>query len=319
MRRALGSSLRVHPVGLGCWQFSGGRGLVGSFWGRLEQERIRAIVETSLDAGVDWFDTAEAYGQGASERALARALGALQVSKDQVVIATKWNPTLRTSPSIRETFAKREASLRPYEIGLHQVHHPFGLSPVEAEMRVMADLLDQGRIRAAGVSNFSASQVRRAHAALIRRGHALASNQVKVSLLDRSIESNGVLDACRELGVAIIAYSPLEQGLLTGHFHRDPSAIHRRPGARKLLPAFGAKNLERTRPVVEALEEVGNHHGASPAQVALAWVLQFYAPSSVVIPGASSPEQARSNADAARLVLSDEELGRLDRVSREVP
>lgn len=316
--RSLGSALRVSPVGLGCWQFSGGRGLVGSFWGKIEHDVARSIIEASLEAGVDWFDTAEAYGNGASERTLARALSELGVGPGRVTIATKWNPTFRTSPSIRETFSRREEALRPFPVDLHQVHHPFGLSPVEAEMRVMADLLDRGRIRAIGVSNFSAAHTRRAHQALLDRGHGLVSNQVELSLLNRNIETNGVLEVCRELDVTIIAYSPLAQGLLTGKFHRDPDLIRNRPGVRKLLPAFKSASLERTQPVVDALEEVARRHDATAAQVALAWLIQFYEPHVVVIPGASSVEQARRNAEAARLTLSEDELARLDRVSKEV-
>ena len=318
-RRTLGrTALRVFPVGLGCWQFSGGRGLVGSFWGTLPPEQVRAIVEASLEAGVDWFDTAEVYGNGASERALARALSDLGTKPEQVTIATKWNPAMRTSPSIRETFPKREECLRPFSVSLHQVHHPFGLSPVEAEMRVMADLLDRKRLQAVGVSNFSAAQMRRAHDALVARGHVLASNQVRMSLIDRSVETNGVLEMARELGVSLIAYSPLEQGLLTGKYHRDPELIRRQPGGRRLLTAFGKKNLERTHPLVRVLESVAEAHETTAARVALAWVLQFHGDLVVAIPGARSAEQAKSNAAAARLVLTEHELERLDRVSKEI-
>ena len=318
-RRTLGrTAIRVSSVGLGCWQFSGGRGLVGAFWGALPDPDVRAIVEASLEGGVDWFDTAEVYGQGASERALARALSGLGLTPDKVTIATKWNPAMRTSPSIRETFARREECLRPFTIALHQVHHPFGLSPVEAEMRVMADLLDRQRIRAVGVSNYSAGQMRRAFDALKARGHVLASNQVRMSLLDRRIETNGVLETARELGISLIAYSPLEQGLLSGKYHREPELIRRQPGGRRLLTAFGKKNLERTLPMIRVLESVAESHQSTPAQVALAWVLQFYGELVLAIPGARSADQAKRNAAAARLVLSEHELERLDRVSKEI-
>jgi aryl-alcohol dehydrogenase-like predicted oxidoreductase len=303
---------------LGCWQFAGGRGLVGAFWGTLSPEQVRAIVEASLESGVDWFDTAEIYGNGASERALARALSDLGTQPDQVVIATKWNPAMRTSPSIRETFSRREECLRPFPVALHQVHHPFGLSPVEAEMRVMANLIDRERIRAVGVSNFSAAQMRRAHDALVARGHVLATNQVRMSLIDRSVENNGVLEMARELGVSLIAYSPLEQGLLTGKYHRDPELIRRQPGGRRLLTAFGKKNLERTLPLVRVLESIAEAHDTTAARVALAWVLQFHGDLVVAIPGARSADQAKSNAAAARLVLTEHELDRLDRVSKEI-
>ncbi len=309
------TDLRVSAVGLGCWQFSQGRGLVGAFWPAMSEADVDAVVRASLDAGVDWFDTAEAYGRGASERSLARALQAAGRSPGDVVIATKWTPNLRTSPSIRETFSDRVEALRPYAVDLHQVHHPFGLSPVEAEMRVMAGLIEKHQIRAVGVSNFSAPQLRRAHAELTKHGRVLASNQVRFSLLDRSIERNGVLEVCRELGISIIAYSPLGQGLLSGRYHDDPRAI-RQGGLRRFLPAFGAKNLERTVPLLDTLKRVAEEQASTPAEVALAWVLQVHGDLVLAIPGARTSEQARMNARAAELRLTADQVDLLDRASR---
>jgi aryl-alcohol dehydrogenase-like predicted oxidoreductase len=315
-RRLGRTDLEISPIGLGCWQFSEGAGLVGGFWEALPQDRVDEIVRVSLEGGVTWFDTAEAYGKGRSERALARALQAAGKRSGEAVVATKWQPFGRTARSIAATIGDRAEALAPYPIDLHQVHHWAGLSFVEAEMRAMADLVRAGRIRAVGVSNFGASRMRRAHAALAKRGLPLASNQMKYSLLDRRIERNGILAAAKELGVTIIAYSPLEQGILSGKFHDDPSLIRRAPGPRRWMPAFRAKGLARTRPLVEELKTIAAAHGATPSQIALAWLVGFHGDTVVAIPGATRPHHARESAGAMALTLSPLELERLDALSR---
>jgi aryl-alcohol dehydrogenase-like predicted oxidoreductase len=233
-----------------------------------------------------------------------------------VVVATKWLPLLRTARSIGRTIGERRSRLAPFGIDLHQVHQPIAFSTTARQMERMADLVAAGEIRAVGVSNFSAQRMRLAHRALAARGLPLASNQVRYSLLDRRIERNGVLEAARELGVTIIAYSPLAQGILTGKFHRDPDLIRRRSGPRKLMPAFRRRGLERSRPVVAALETIAAAHGATPGQVALAWLLAQRGESVVAIPGATSVAQAQENARAASLDLGDAEVMRLDVLSR---
>ncbi len=215
----------VTPIGLGCRQFSQGAGMVGAYWSNLDQEQITTIVERSLIAGVSWFDTAEAYGWGKSEEALSRALQQIGRPPGSVTIATKWFPALRFARNIRKTIEARLAALAPYGVDLYQIHNPLSFSSVSARMREMAELVEHGRVRAVGVSNFSATAMRAAHEELSRHGVSLATNQVRYSLLDRQIETNGVLETAQELGVTIIAYSPLAQGILTGKFHEDPQQI----------------------------------------------------------------------------------------------
>ena len=317
MRRRLGATpIEVSPIGLGCWQFSGGKGVAGWYWEALPQPVVDAVVAAALAGGVNWFDTAEMYGGGASERALAAALTAAGRAASDVVVATKWLPHLRTAGSIRATVDKRLRCLAPFPIDLHQVHQPVGLSSVEAEMAAMADLVDAGKTRAVGVSNFNAARMRRAHTALAGRGIPLASNQVRYSLVDRRIESDGTLATAKELGVTVIAYSPLGQGVLTGLYHDDPAYVRTRPGPRKWLAAFSAKGMSRSRPLVEELRAVASAHGATAAQVALAWLCQFHGDTVVAIPGASRPAQAHENAGAMELVLSRTELARIDEKSR---
>jgi aryl-alcohol dehydrogenase-like predicted oxidoreductase len=311
LRRLGKTDIEISPIGLGCWQFSGGHGLVGKYWPVLDQATVRAIVESSLEAGVNWFDTAEAYGRGASERALTQALRELSRKPGEVVLATKWMPFLRTARSIHRTIDRRLEALGEYPIDLYQIHNPHSLSPIESQLLEMAGLAKAGRIRAIGVSNFSAEQMRRAHRLLAEEGIPLASNQVRYSLLHREIESNGVLEAARELGVTIIAYSPLAQGLLAGSYHDDPLRIRERPGLRKHLKAFRPEELERTRPLIEELRWIAAAHETSPAEVALSWLLSAHGDTVVAIPGASSPEQARRNARAMDLHLSETEIDAL--------
>lgn len=315
--RPLGRSpIAISSIGLGCWQFSQGRGLAGSYWPALPVETENRIVATSLAAGVNWFDTAEMYGGGRSEAALARALVAAGKRDGDVVVATKWWPAFRTAGSIRATIAARLARLAPFGIDLHQVHQPMALATTAAQMNAMADLVAAGKIRTVGVSNFSAARMRAAHRALAARGVALVSNQMPYSLLNRRIETNGVLAAAQELGITIIAYSPLAQGVLTGKFHRDPDLIRSRPGPRKWLPSFGRRGLEKSQPLVAALQEIAAAHGATPSQVALAWLVQCHGETVVAIPGATSVRQAEENAGAMRVRLGDDELARLDQLSR---
>jgi aryl-alcohol dehydrogenase-like predicted oxidoreductase len=318
-KRKLGTGgIEVSPIGLGTWQFSKGKGFVGGFWKALDDETTRAVVRAALDGGIDWFDTAEIYGRGNSERSLAAALASLGVAPASVRIATKWWPFLRTARNIPLTIGDRIACLSPYPIDLYQIHQPLSLSPVAAQMEAMGDLVDAGKARAVGVSNFSAASMEKAYAILAKRGMALASNQVRISLLDRSIERNGLLEAARRLGVALIAYSPLAQGILTGRFHDDPSAAAAVTGKRRASGSIRPGTIARTAPLIAALKKVGAVHGATASQVALNWVLSFWGDTVLAIPGASKPSQASEAAGAMRFELTRAELDSIDRISREV-
>ncbi|MFC1854057.1 aldo/keto reductase [candidate division CSSED10-310 bacterium] len=266
---------------------------------------------------MNWFDTAEAYGQGQSERTLAHALQSAGKSDGEVIIATKWWPMFRFASSIKNTIEDRLSCLENFSIDLHQVHQPFSFSAVPSEMEAMADLVAAGKIRAIGVSNFSASDMGRADRALHRRGLFLASNQVKYSLLDRRIESNGILATAKALDITLIAYSPLEQGLLTGKFHRNPDLLKELSGLRKWMPSFRTRKIKRSLPLIEALEEIGAAHGVTPANVALNWLVHFHGETIVAIPGATKVKQAADNVAALNFELSPKELSRIDQLSRE--
>jgi len=316
-QRPLGrSQIAISAIGLGCWQFSEGHGFAGGYWPALPQETVNQIVAASLSAGITWFDTAEFYGAGRSEAALAKALNAAGKKNGEVVVATKWWPIMRTAGNIKATITDRLAFLAPFGIDLYQIHQPFAFASTAAQMDAMADLVADHSIRTVGVSNFSAGKMRAAHKALAARGIPLVSNQVRYSLLCRGIETNGILHAAKELGITIIAYSSLAQGVLSGKFHRDPDLIRSRPGPRKWMTAFRRRGLERSRPVVTALEEIGRTHGATSSQIALSWLVQFNGKTVVVIPGATSVTQAVENAGATGVRLTDGELKHLDELSR---
>ncbi len=316
LRRLGSTGPMVTPIGLGCWQFSKGRGIAGRFWPILDDDTVREIVRVSLENGMNWFDTAETYGKGESEKALAKSFAELGVSRDDVVIATKWWPILRFSGSITGTIDDRLACLGTDRIDLHQIHFPRALSTRKSEMEQMARLLEEGKIRAAGVSNYSASQMQKAHEELHRLGFELATNQVDYSLMNRRMESNGVLETAKERGMTIIAYSPLAQGILSGKFHDEPESVGRIRGIRKYRGIFREKSLADSRPLVEALREIGRKHDATPAQTALAWTVQFHGDAVVAIPGATKVGQAEDNARAMRVVLTGDELARIDDLSR---
>ncbi|CAM2944676.1 aldo/keto reductase [Paenibacillus sediminis] len=317
--RPLGSSsLQISPLGLGCWQFSKGRGVVGRYWPVLSDEDITAIVKTSIEGGINWLDTAEVYGKGESERALDRALKTLEaegVNTEQVYIATKWWPALRSASSLVDTIDERIAALGGRTIDLYQIHQPFSLSAIHQEMKAMAQLIRAGKIRYAGVSNYSEEQMRKAHAALKDYGIELVSNQVKYSIYDRRIEQNGVLDAAKELGMTIIAFSPLEQGLLTGKFHADRSLIQ---GVRRFQPGFSRRGLEKSKPLIDALQRLAQKYERTASQIALNWLIHFHGDTVVAIPGASKVKHAVENVGAMHFKLLDNELRELDDTSKKV-
>jgi aryl-alcohol dehydrogenase-like predicted oxidoreductase len=322
--RKLGQTdLEVSPIGLGCWQFSQGKNMTGRMWSVLDQGTMDAVVAAALDGGVTWFDTAQAYGNGASERALAAALQHRGVEPGSVRIATKWLPLGKPASDIPRTIGTRLECLQPYPVDLFQVHVPLSRSSIPAQMREMAKLVRACKVRAVGVSNFSAKQMAQAAAALRDEGLTLASNQVRINLLDRRVETNGVLATAQGLGVTLIAYSPLAQGVLTGRFHDDPGLARALPWGRRsrLSPAsrfLTPNGLRRSAPLIAELRAVGEAHGATVAQVALAWLVTQYGDTVVAIPGASRPEQASAAAAAMDVHLTEAELASIDAISAAV-
>jgi len=196
--------------------------------------------------------------------------------------------------------------LRRSSVDLYQHHFPTNSVSIPKLMDLLANAVKAGKVKAVGVSNYSAEQMRIAHAALAKRGIPLASNQVEYSLLHRQPEVNGVLDACRELGITLIAYSPLAMGALTGKY----SATTKAGGFRRFLPNFNRKAMDAAQPVVELLRKIGDRYSKTPSQVALRWLIEN--PIVLPIPGAKNSRQAISNAEALAFSLTPEEIITLD-------
>ena len=315
-KRTLGkTNIEITPIGLGMMEFSGGGGLMGSVFPTIDQEEKNAAVKAGLDGGVNWFDTAELYGAGVSETSLSTALKAAGKSDNDVVVATKWWPFLRTARNIPRTIEDRLHFLNGYRIGLYMVHQPFSFSSREAEMDEMAKLVETGKIRSVGISNFNPDQMRRAHRQLQKVGLPLAANQVHYSLLNRSIEKNGILETAKELGVTIIAYTPLESGLLTGKYHKNSELLDKKSF---IWRARLRRNMEKSRSLVSALEEIALRYNATAAQVALNWVINSQGDIVVTIPGVTKASQAQENAGAMKFKLSGDEIRRLDELSQAI-
>lgn len=263
-------------------------------------EEQAAALGVSLKAGLNFIDTAAMYGKGASER----RVGELTAGRD-IVVATKFPSGFfsRTS-SLPATLDGSLDRLRRTTVDLYQVHFPSRWMSIPALMDLMADAVEAGKVRAVGVSNYSADQMRTAHAQLARNGLALASNQVQYSLLHRNPETDGVLEACRELGATLIAYMPLASGALTGKY----SAANRPAGWRRYNPAFRSDKLAR---LVELLREIGDRHDRSPSQVALRWLIQQ--DGVLPIAGAKNASQAAQNAGALTFTLDDAEVEALSK------
>jgi aryl-alcohol dehydrogenase-like predicted oxidoreductase len=313
--RPLGrTEIMLTPIGLGCWQFSKQNNMAGKFWPTLEDSMIEKIVSLSIEGGINWFDTAEIYGGGVSERALSKALKAAGKNPGEVIVATKWWPLFRFSSNISKTINLRISALDPYPIDLYQVHQPFGFSGENSEMEAMAELFNNKLIRSVGVSNFNAKKMENSWKVLQKSGIPLASNQVRYSLLDRRIESNGVMDLAKKLGITIIAYSPLAQGLVTGKFHDNPGLL-KSIGYRRYSSQFKPEGLEKSRPVVSLVKELALKYNVTPSQVALNWLIHYNGDTVVAIPGATKEIHVKENCGAMSFRLSDEDMVRLDKVS----
>jgi aryl-alcohol dehydrogenase-like predicted oxidoreductase len=305
------SEVLVPALGLGVMTWGEASGFhrlmpaKAAYGGAISAEEQAAFV-ASMAAGVNFFDTAAMYSGGASER----RLGELAETKD-VVIATKFPPRpMSRAEDMPAALDARLNRLRRPSVDLYQHHFPSRRVDIPALMGLMADAVKAGKIRAVGVSNYTGAQMRAANEALSQRGFSLASNQVQYSLLHRRPEVDGVLDACRELNVTLIAYQPLASGALTGKYGGDA----RPSGLRRFHPTFRRAGLDALRPVVGLLREIGEAHGKSPGQVALQWLLEQEGV--VPIPGAKNAEQATHNAGALSFRLTSAEIETLDQATR---
>lgn len=306
MNDAISTETRfLHAVefGLGAWQW--GDRLIWQYGQTHSDEDCRAAFQVSLSAGIRFVDTAEVYGNGRSERLLGQFLAE---TEQPVLVATKYFPfpwRLTKKALIRALKGSLER-IRVESIDLYQIHQPFSLQPLESLMEALAEAVKEGLTRTVGISNYNQTQMLRAYSALARKNVPLAANQLTYSLLNRTIETDGLLSRCQELGVRVIAYSPIEKGLLTGKYTSENPP----PGVRgqryaNLLPKIG--------PLLKLMTEVGQEHGGkSKTQVALNWCI---CKGTMPIPGAKNARQAEENAGALGWRLTEEEVEKLDHAS----
>jgi len=294
------SDLRVSRISLGTWQF----GTEGWGFGQdfTEQEAL-ATVDKALGIGINLLDTAEVYGDGRSEEILGKAI---EGRRDEVILATKVLPRhLRKCDLIRACDESLER-LGIDQIDLYQIHAAEPYVPFKESMAALAKLIEQGKIRYVGVSNFSVPLLR--EAAEVFSG-IIVSNQVRYNLLQRDIEAE-ILPYCRDHNIAVIAYSPLAQGILTGKYDHDHLPADE---IRQRNPLFREENLVQAFPLIDLLREIGKKHGVTPAQVALRWATAQEGV--IAIPGAKRPGQVEENAGALGWSLSSEQMAALAAVS----
>jgi aryl-alcohol dehydrogenase-like predicted oxidoreductase len=301
--------LFVKPLCIGTWAW--GDKLFWNYGDGYGEAELEEAFTAAIAAGVTCFDTAEVYGLGLSEK----LLGQFRLKTQQnIQIATKFGPLpwRFTGESVSTALTDSLNRLQVDKVELYQVHWPFTfLISQETLMNTLANEVERGRIGAIGVSNYSAKQMREAHEILAKRGLPLATNQVRYSLLSRQIESQGILSTARDLGITILAYSPLAQGLLTGKYTGDQPPV----GLRSLDPKFSRDGLRKIAPITSLLSKIGEVHQKSIAQVALNWLI---AQENVVpIAGVKNAAQVNHNVGALGWKLTDIEVHELDQASRD--
>ncbi len=299
-------SLDVSLVGLGC----------NNFGGRTNESQSTEVVRAALDAGINFFDTADIYGGTRSEEILGAALGQ---ERADVVVATKFGMTLspeRTGAAPSYVKSALEDSLRRLGtdyVDLYQLHRPDPATPIGDTLEALAELVDDGKVREIGCSNFSAAQLSEADAAAAEGAPRFVSVQNQYNLLQREPELE-VLEQCQQLGIAFIPYSPLANGLLSGKYRRGEPPP---PGTR--LAAMPAERREAllagtTMDVVDELEHFAQEQGHSLLELAIAWLVAKSVVASVIA-GATRAEQVVANVRAADWVLTEEELQAVDRIA----
>jgi aryl-alcohol dehydrogenase-like predicted oxidoreductase len=297
--RALGPSpLEVPVVGLGC----------NNFGGRIDEPASRAVIDAALDAGVTFFDTADVYGnRGGSEEIIGRAL---EGRRDEVVLATKFGHDLGDGetargarPYIRRAIDASLRRLRTDRVDLYQYHRPDGVTPLEETLGALEELVQEGKVRAIGSSNFTAAMVEEAHGIAAARGQTpFASEQSQYSWLRREAEEE-LLPTCARLGLGFIPYFPLASGLLTGKYRKgEPAPEGTRLHGRELDEA----DLDR----VERLQAFADERGVGLLDVAIGGLAAQPGVASVIA-GATKPEQVRANAAAGAWRPSGDDLAAL--------
>ncbi len=321
--KTLGNTgLLVSTICFGCMTFHGGSGFWGAI-GQVDQAGADNLVKGCLEAGVNFFDTADVYSEGESEKTLGQSLKNLGIPRKDVVLATKVFG--RTGPGHNDMGASRghildavDASLRRLGtdyIDLYQIHGNDAVTPLEETLRALDTLVQHGKVRYVGASNWEAWKLSRAIATAELKGYAKFDTlQAYYSIAGRDLEREFV-PMFKETKTGLLVWSPLAGGLLSGKFSRE---IQKPAGSRRSEFDFPLVDKERVWRILDVMRPIAEAHGCSPARVALAWLLQQLAVTSVII-GARRLEQLDDNLLAVDLQLSADELGRLDSVSRLPP
>jgi aryl-alcohol dehydrogenase-like predicted oxidoreductase len=297
----------ISALGIGAWQW-GDRYMWG-YGGGYGDADLRRAFELTLESGINFIDTAEIYGPHTSERKLGEFL---QTRATKPIIATKFFPLpwRWDRGALLRALRGSLKRLGLAQVDLYQTHWPFGPLAIETWMEAMAEAVKAGLTRSVGVSNYNLEQMQRAQATLAKHGIALTSNQVEYSLLQRSPERTGVLAACKETGVTLIAYSPLAKGILSGKY--TPENLP--PGMRRRR--YDRERITAVQPLLGLLKEIGEaHNGKTRSQVALNWLL---CKGVLPIPGAKNPVQAQENAGALGWRLTEAEVAALDAASEKI-
>ncbi len=298
--------LHAIEMGLGAWQW--GDRVVWQYGRGYTDADIQQAFQASVAEGIRFIDTAEIYGSGRSERLTGQFI---KGTDQPVLVATKyfplpWRLSKNSIPSALKGSLER---LKLDTVDLYQIHMPTPLLSPERMMEGMLSCVETGLTRTVGVSNFNQAYMLRAYSTLAQHNIPLASNQVHYSILNRTVEKNGLLSRCNELGIRLIAYSPLEMGLLSGKYSPENPP----PGTRG---AQYINILYKISPLLKLMTEIGQDHGGkSNVQVALNWVI---CKGALPIPGAKNGDQALQNAGALGWKLMDEEISKLDSASEEI-
>ena len=313
-QRALGSSdLRITPVGFGAWAIGGGGWAFA--WGAQDDQASVDSIHRALDHGINWIDTAAVYGLGHSEEIVARALEGKRGGPNRPLVFTKcgltWGETREVKKVVRGESFRRECEaslsrLRCDSIDLYQVHWPpDSADAIDEAFPALADLQKQGKIRHIGVSNFDLAQLKRA-----RQHVAVVSLQPPYSLLRRAIEPE-LLPYCQREQIGVIVYSPMASGLLSGAMTRERIAAMPRDDWRRGNTEFNEPKLSATLELVERLRRIGERHGRSAGEVAIAWTLRRPEVTAAIV-GARSPEQVDGWVAAAEFRLSLAEIAEIE-------